>query len=186
MIESWMSSISSCKVPFYGFAPEHVKLEDIAWANSMNCRFAGHITEFYSVAQHSVWVWKRVREDGGTIMQQKQALMHDASEAYLGDVVAPFKREMREYKAIEERFEAIITAAFGLYRELPPLVKKWDRVASFVEANQWSPMGTKEWGEWGDWHELAALQEPIISLGYGEEPYKQFMVAAELLGIHHI
>lgn len=101
-------------------------IREIAHALSNLCRFTGHTSRFYSVAQHSVAVSYIVPE-----RLALAALMHDASEAYLGDVASPLKALLPEYKYIEEQTECAIARAFAI-RNLYPLHSdiKWaDTVA---------------------------------------------------------
>jgi hypothetical protein len=65
--------------------PEQLDIRDIARALAKRCRFGGHCRVFYSVAQHSVIVSELVEQRGGDVEDVFAALMHDASEAYLGD-----------------------------------------------------------------------------------------------------
>lgn len=97
------------------------RIEDIAHALSNICRFTGHTRAFYSVAQHSVEV--------SYLVHPKHALaglLHDASEAYLGDVSTHLKRMLPEYQVLEERVEAAIAKAFGLQYPLDEAVKRAD------------------------------------------------------------
>jgi len=101
-------------------------IREIAHALSNLGRFTGHTSRFYSVAQHSVAVSYIVPE-----RLALAALMHDASEAYLGDVASPLKALLPEYKYIEEQTECAIARAFAI-RNLYPLhpdIKWADMVA---------------------------------------------------------
>lgn len=127
----WIQTFTGKK--FYPLAPriEHICIEDIAHALSMICRYGGHCREFYSVAQHSVMVSDWLPE------LKLEGLMHDASEAYLGDVTRPVKHSdaMKEYRQAEHHLEAMINAAFDLDAtpETAAKVKEYDNRALFTE-----------------------------------------------------
>lgn len=89
---------------------ESINIDDIAHALSHICRFGGHCNLFYSVAQHSILVAHLVPEE-----YRLAALLHDAQEAYLGDVIAPLKHLLNgTYQTLEHNFETIIQKKFGL------------------------------------------------------------------------
>jgi hypothetical protein len=101
--------------------PEDVDIVDIAHALSMQCRFGGHCTRFYSTAEHSVYVSHHC---GSAALI---GLLHDGSEAYLLDMLAPIKEYMPDYKAAEKRCQAAVYRAFGLPEVPPPGIKIADR-----------------------------------------------------------
>ena len=120
--------------------PESIDITDIAVALSRECRYAGHILLYYSVAQHCVHVSEVVSltstpetasEVGAVLMQRGfkdnelryqlvqdclafLGLMHDATEAYMKDIPSPLKAILPDYKALEEKAERAVFARFGL------------------------------------------------------------------------
>jgi hypothetical protein len=89
--------------------PEEVDIVDIASALSKICRYGGHCERFYSVAEHSVHVAYAVAPQ-----LRLKALLHDAPEAYLGDVIRPLKRFLINYDKYEQRVADAIATHFGL------------------------------------------------------------------------
>lgn len=105
----WIQLVSG--EPFWPLEPraEEVSINDIAWALSMQCRFAGHVKRFYSVAEHSVHISTAVPEHLAL-----WGLLHDAPEAYMCDVPRPVKRYLWEYTKIERGVMAAIAKRYGL------------------------------------------------------------------------
>lgn len=135
--KDWIATYSGR--PFFPMAPrvEDVRIADIAHALSNLCRFAGHTRQFYSVAQHSVLVSRFCAP-----ADAKWGLLHDASEAYLCDIVSPVKHHvgLGGYRAIERQVQAVIAQAFGLPAEEPASVKAADKVLLKTEQRDLMPM----------------------------------------------
>lgn len=108
---SWMQT--STGVSFYPLDPrvEEINITDIAHGLSHVCRYGGHCRRFYSVAEHAVLVSLMVPERFAM-----EALLHDSSEAYIGDMIRPIKHspEMRVFRTAESRIEACVFTAFGV------------------------------------------------------------------------
>lgn len=105
--------------------PEEILIEDIAHHLARICRWGGAVRSFYSVAEHSVLLSWHFEERGEPDMA-KWALLHDAAEAYLGDVVRPLKPYFTEFGRFEAHLEKMIWQRFGLEGELPAAVKAAD------------------------------------------------------------
>lgn len=114
--------------------PEDVHIEDIAHALSMICRYQGHTSRFYSVAEHSVLVAQAMGGYGANNSLILRALLHDAAEAYICDVVRPLKRCLVGYAEAEERIEQVIWERFGLPSYAVGLVKEIDNLILYDEA----------------------------------------------------
>lgn len=97
--------------------PEDISLPDIAHHLARVCRFGGAVDSYYSVASHCIYVSRGLAEAGYSPYVQAAGLLHDAAEAYLGDVVAGLKRSpvMAGYRALEHEWEKAIQLAFDVY-----------------------------------------------------------------------
>jgi len=142
--------------------PAEVCLEDIAHALANICRFGGHCRQFYSVAQHSILVAMQLPPE-----LQLQGLLHDATEAYCGDMVQPLKLHLPEFKEIEWRIWHAIALKFGLPFELDPRVKEADVRALMTERRDLLPASPHKWST----EHIAPL--PGTVLPWGPEEARQ-------------
>ncbi len=117
--------------------PEDIRITDIAEALAKQCRFSGHTIKFYSVAQHSCMV-----HDLCPLEARPWALLHDAHEAYIGDIPTPLQTALHALGGgialgvITQRLDRAIAKAFGLALPDEPTrleVRHWDRVALNTE-----------------------------------------------------
>lgn len=108
-------------------SPSEINIEDIAHALARICRYGGHCVGFMSVARHSIWVMERLEHLGSKMALT--GLLHDAAEAYIGDVPRPLKRnpEMQVFLDAEKKLEACIAEVFDLAHPLPDIVMEADR-----------------------------------------------------------
>jgi 5'-deoxynucleotidase YfbR-like HD superfamily hydrolase len=126
-------TVSGLSIDIVNPTPDAIHTLDIAHGLALQCRFAGQIQEFYSVAQHSVMVSRLVpREDA------LWGLLHDASEAYISDVPSPLKQTLflTGYRMVEARLMNAVLKQFGLagqYCDMPRGVKQADKVALATE-----------------------------------------------------
>lgn len=119
--DDWFQTTTGRAFPLPNFTPADFSIEDIAHALALQCRFNGHCLAFYSVAQHSVLVSQIVPDQF-----RLWGLLHDASEAYMSDLPAPFKRMLPDYKKLEKKVMQAICIRFGLPEEMPVQVMSAD------------------------------------------------------------
>jgi 5'-deoxynucleotidase YfbR-like HD superfamily hydrolase len=145
-----MQTFTGKLVDLAAFGPDDVRLADIAHALSIINRYNGHTKCPYSVAQHSVMVSRLVPEEHAL-----WGLMHDASEAYLGDVARPLKAMLPGYVELEEHVQRTIARVFHLPWPIPPEVKVADNRALMAEKKE-LVYGDHDWGI-----EAKPVTEPI-------------------------
>lgn len=110
--------------------PEDVDLRDIAHALALQCRYNGHVNDFYSVAEHCVHVSAAILTMTGDRVKAMQGLLHDAPEAYTGDFIRPVKNSLKSvwdgWKNVEINNEKAIFERFDVPLPLDPIVKQCD------------------------------------------------------------
>jgi 5'-deoxynucleotidase YfbR-like HD superfamily hydrolase len=130
---------------FYPLRPELlvVDINDIAHGLSHINRYGGHLdVDFYSVAQHSCLVEQlatekfiRIENFGAPTVKlfRLQALLHDATEAYLGDIPKPIKEILPDYKRLESRLQKHIFDTFRLPQNVHSVIKEAERKLMVAE-----------------------------------------------------
>lgn len=139
----------------------------IAHALSQLCRFTGHTRTFYSVAQHCVMVSRIVPED-----LAMEGLLHDASEAFVGDLSRPLKAVINAmapglFVGIEDGIHAAIAEVFGTGFPHDPAIKEADNIALATEKRDLM-FNTGE-----TWHNLP---EPLSERIHALEPIYAYEV----------
>lgn len=145
---------------FVDVDPTSFDIEDIAHALAMTNRFAGHTPFPYSVAQHSVLASYEAPRG-----MQFEALMHDAHEAYIGDVSTTLKQLLPDFRVVERRMESALRRHYGLPERRSALVKQIDlrmlatecdqlgfTFADRIDAEAYDHLVIEEW----DWREAKA------------------------------
>lgn len=151
MSEAWIETASGIKFDILEPTVDMVTIEDIAHALSQLNRFTGHTKYPYSVGQHSLHCSHLVPHEDAL-----WALLHDASEAYIGDMNRPLKHFSEaggHYQKVETNVMAVICQKFGLPLEEPASVEKADRGMLYAEKVALMP-GTpssvsRSWGRSG-------------------------------------
>lgn len=142
---AWQRMLSGRRLDLLDPSPLDIEIEDIAHGLARVARWNGQTSgrSAFSVAQHSLLV-----DDITHFLDRKlerrwrlAALLHDAPEYVVGDLISPFKAAVGlDYKALENKLLAAIHIRFGLPARLPrpvtTLIKRADRVAAYMEATQ--------------------------------------------------
>lgn len=172
---------------------QSITLQDIGYALSNIARFNGHLTKRITVAQHSVAVMLLVERacqrcdylPDMTRLLCRQALLHDAHEAYIGDISTPVKAQLGlSYRWLEARVQSAIWRAIGMPDigiDLPVCVKVADNDALHYEASRFLVGAT--WAH----VTLSVDQQQALNYVY-HPPYPQaalslFMAASDRLGL---
>jgi len=129
----FVQTFSKAKLDPWNPDPDQIRMIDIAHALSHICRFGGHCTEFYSVAQHCVLVSEYLWEKTKDIVVSCAGLLHDASEAYMVDMPNPIKARLPDYIKVEENLLSVIYKKFQI-APCTTFVKNADMVLLATEA----------------------------------------------------
>lgn len=140
---AWQRMLSGRRLDLLDPSPLDVELSDIAHGLARVARWNGQTNgdHAFSVAQHSLLVemiFCRCNPKA-TAEEKQMALLHDAPEFVIGDMISPFKAVVGGgYKTVEKRLEAAVHLRFGLpahpTRELKAQIKKADQIAAYFEA----------------------------------------------------
>ena len=109
-----MNTYTGNKIDPMNMAVADISIQDIAHALSLTCRGGGHVSYFFSVAQHSINCMNEAKARGWSERLQLACLLHDASEAYISDIIRPVKAHLSNYLEIESSIMNVILEQFGL------------------------------------------------------------------------
>jgi len=169
---SWIQTFTGKQ--FFLETAETIDIEDIAHSLSMTCRFNGHCTRFYSVAEHSIRVSDMLSADLAL-----WGLIHDAAEAYIGDIPSPIKRNLMYYapneystsiKTVEARIMRKISEKFGLRWPMPKEVTHADLVMLATEKRDLMKQEPAPWLPLPD-----PLEERIVVTMCPQEAKEKFL-----------
>lgn len=113
----FVGTFSGKKISLTAPSPSDIEIVDIAVGLSQQCRYAGQVWPFYSVAEHSVLVSLMMpqRHSGQAFKGiEFKALMHDAPEFILGDIIRPVKRRIVHYDVLENRVMDAVCERYGI------------------------------------------------------------------------
>lgn len=134
MSQAWIETFTGVPFDILEPKPEMIKIEDIAHALSMLCRFTGHTKFLYTVGQHSLVGSYLVPPDFAL-----DFLLHDATEAYIGDMNRPLKHYTEAgdaYRKVEANLSVAIARKFGISEVEPECVRKADDAMLYAEKQQ--------------------------------------------------
>lgn len=152
-MRAWQRMLSGRRLNLLEPSPIDIEIEDIAHGLSRVARWNGQTIGdcAFSVAQHSVLVEQLLASEspGIDIRWRLAALLHDAPEYVIGDMISPFKASIgNDYKIVEKALQGAVHIRFGLPARLPSeitaLIKRADRVAAFSEAVDLAGFGEAE------------------------------------------
>ena len=150
---AWQRMLSGRRLDLLDPSPLDIEIEDIAHGLARVARWNGQTVgdHPFSVAQHSVVVEEIVAHMQPALEPRWRlaALLHDAAEYVIGDMISPFKAALGlDYRTFEDRLEHAIHLRFGLPPRVPApiktLIKSADRACAFFEATQLAGFGHDE------------------------------------------
>lgn len=150
-----------------------VDVYDIAWMLAHKYRFSGACCPAITVAEHSCLVHDLMEIDLERSPDCLVALMHDAAEAYVGDVTRPVKIAIPQFKELENKVWECICRALDLDSSLMGLVKTYDNIAVRAEAHCCMPDGGASW----NWNGVDLDDEAVflVDSHTPEEAYREFL-----------
>ncbi len=152
-LRAWQRMLSGRRLDLLDPSPVDIEIEDIAHGLARVARWNGQTAgdHAFSVAQHCVLVERLVSIFKPRIERRWRlaALLHDAPEYVIGDMISPFKAALGlDYKDFEKRLACVIHIRFGLPAALPEdvsaLIKRADRASAFLEATQLAGFSDEE------------------------------------------
>lgn len=152
-VRAWQRMLSGRRLDLLDPSPLDIEIEDIAHGLARVARWNGQTlgAHAFSVAQHCLLVETIAGALSPALDRRFRlaALMHDAPEYVIGDLISPFKAALAlDYKAFEARLLAAIHLRFGLPPELPPeitkLIKRADKIAAYYEATTLAGFSVEE------------------------------------------
>lgn len=138
--EPYIQTFSGTNFTFLTPKSLDISINDIAHSLSMQCRFNGHTRKFYSVAEHCINASRLVPNEF-----KLEALLHDASEAYITDIATPVKRMLPDYQQLERVVQGAITEHFRLPNEVSLTVQHADKACLVTEARNLLPTDEDHW-----------------------------------------
>lgn len=168
-MDNFISTPSVEKFYFLDPDPKDIYISDIAHALSLTCRFGGHCSVFYSVAEHCIILATIAEMEGADQLTVMACLLHDAEEAYLPDIPRPIKAVMPEAQNIYANLQIAIIDKFHLDEADDELIWDLDKRLCITEA--------KELGIWNeDWEDAGAIIQFKLHLWSSDDAKELFLL----------
>jgi len=168
MSGAWIQTYSGVAFDLEHPTVDMVRPEDVAHALGNICRFTGHSSRLYTVADHSIHLARyflydeirrcrlfattRTRHTTGSVVLRAlalQALCHDAHEAYYGDMSSPLKSLLPSYRALEARGASVVRRALWVPEDVHPLVVEADHRILLNEKDTFMGPAPRGWDDRG-------------------------------------
>lgn len=199
---TWIHTHAGLALDLLDPRPEQIALRDVSHALAHLCRYTGHASRFYSVAEHSVLVAEAIDREWADAAPGDRhdavwcALMHDAHEAYLGDVASPIKAALRRlelggsaWDGLEDAIAEAVRDRFDCHHDDAPIdapgaIRRADLRMLATEAPHvlpWPPPRSRELPEW-------ATPYPGVRLSFWppDEAERRFLIAVRRYGPEEI
>ena len=128
-----INTYSGLMVDLFNPTSDMINIMDIAKGLSYKAHFAGQKPLYFSIAQHSVLVYDLMRENVNDEKMLLLALLHDASEAYIGDMVKPLKNHLPFFREVEDKLMEVICERYALDFNKLKDIKRYDLIAQDLE-----------------------------------------------------
>ena len=187
----WKQTVSGRIVEFLDPDPNEITLSDISHALWRYPRYGGHTWEEYNVALHSIWC--SIASEAlspGDLDLKRAALIHDAAEAYVGDMISPLKsllrRDTRAFDMVEEKLMDVIIDKYGISRDVAvwQKVKQIDTEALHLERERFVGPEVRPWGVPRDGVVSMMVREAGFSLDPKSWPRRDAVMKKEKLWRH--
>jgi uncharacterized protein len=158
--------------------PAQINFRDVITSLKHENRYGGHSIEPVSVLQHSLLVWLFAYTNGKSFEEQRRALWHDATEAYVKDLPRPLKKHLGQvYTEIEQRFAVAVGTALGvdIASATPAWLKEYDNLALAVECGLYRPATA-----YSDWLGLPKVTAAHTAIARGAERAAR-LIPAEII-----
>jgi 5'-deoxynucleotidase YfbR-like HD superfamily hydrolase len=172
-MDTYRSTNSGLVFDFVNPTEDMVDIEDVAHALSHLCRFTGHCDRFYSVAEHSL-IGALIFMERGDDELAFEFLMHDAHEAYVGDLSTNLKKLCPDFKIIEERVDKLIRRKYNMANEMSSEVKQMD--IKMLATEKSNLLYNHRFSDWAVLNNIDTLNEDLRDSNLSMQQVRQLFI----------